>query len=472
MSLGIPSVRAALVVTLLALAAAPTAAQAPNLPPLPRLALDTYPAAAREAIARANQQATSHPSDAEAVGSLARTLHAWEQFEAAHQTYTRAQALAPNALEWHYLDALVLQRLARHADAVEQLRKALTANPGYLPARIRLAESLFEAGNPSESRTLFEALVKEPGSEPAAQLGLGRIDAAEGHHDRAVQHCERAIELYPEFAAAYYALAMSYRALGRADDARRAFAKHQTYGTRWPALEDPVRQSVTALRDDAAANLQRGVQLAGSDDVSGAIAAHEAAVARDPSLAQAHANLIRLYGGQRNWTKAEEHYRALVALGGNLADAHYDYGVLLGMQEKWDQAAEAYRRALAIEPSHVQAHNNLGQMVERRQDFEGAASEYRQAVAAQPTFRLARFNLGRMLIALGRTDEAIVEFEKLTQPRDSETARYLFALAAAHVRAGHREEGIKRAEEARQLALEYGQQELAATIERDLARIK
>ncbi len=472
MSFGIQTMPVAVVTALLALFGASLPAQTPQPPPLPRLALDSYPPSAREAITRADQQASAAPDDADAVGRLARTLHAWEQWEAAHQAYARAQALAPKAFEWHYLDALVLQRLARHADAVEQLRKALSENADYLPARIRLAESLFEAGDRANSRTLFEALVKEAGSEPAAQLGLGRIDAAEGRHESAVKHFERAVELFPEFGAAYYALAMSYRALGRTDDARRVFAKHEAYGARWPALEDPVRQSVTALRDDAAANLQRGVQLAGSDDVSGAIAAHEAAVARDPSLAQAHANLIRLYGGQRNWTKAEEHYRALVALGGNLADANYDYGVLLAMQEKWEQAAEAYRRALAIEPSHVQAHNNLGQMLERRQDFEGAAREYRKAVAAQPTFRLARFNLGRMLVALGRTGEAIGEFEKLTQPRDSETPRYLFALAAAHVRAGHREEGIKRAEEARQLALEYGQQELAATIERDLARIK
>ena len=190
------------------------------------------------------------------------------------------------------------------------------------------------------------------------------------------------------------------------------------------------------------------------------------------AAAQAHANLISLYGRVRNWAKAEEHYRAVVALGFNIGDAHYDYGVLLGLQEQWDRAADAYRQAIAVNPRHAQAHNNLGQILERRHDLEAAVAEYRLGAESQPAFRIARFNLGRMLIALGRNDEAIRELEQLTEPRDAEAPRYLFALATAHVRAGHRDEGIARAIDARQLALQHGQDDLVAAIERDLARLK
>jgi hypothetical protein len=77
-----------------------------------------------------------------------------------------------------------------------------------------------------------------------------------------------------------------------------------------------------------------------------------------------------------------------------------------------------------------------------------------------------------MLLALGRPDAAIVEFEKLIEPRDAEAPRYLFALATAHVRSGHRDAGVRWATEARQLALEYGQNDLAAAIARDLASLK
>src|SRR5262245_46063900 len=397
-------------------------------PPLPRLAFDSFPAPTRDGLVREYKDAAARPNDAEAVGALARLLHAWEQWEAAHEAYARAQVLAPKTFAWHYLDAIVLQRLARHAEAAARLEQVLTLSPDDVPARVKLAEALLESGNLDRSQQLFEALRGIPASEPAAELGLGRITAARDRHDEAIGHFERAVSLFPEWGAAHYALALSYRALGRREEAQRALERHAQYGPRWPAIADPVLATVTSLRDDAQTNLQRGIKLADTGDLAGAIAAHEAALALDPSIAQAHANLIGLYGRTRDWQKAEAHYRTVVALGFNLAYAHYDYGVLLGLQERWEDAADAYRKAVVVNPRHANAYNNLGQVLERQTKIDAAAAAYRLSVDAQPTFRLARFNLGRMLIALSRTDDAIVELEKLTEPRDADAPRYLFAL--------------------------------------------
>jgi Tfp pilus assembly protein PilF len=236
-------------------------------------------------------------------------------------------------------------------------------------------------------------------------------------------------------------------------------------------MDDPVLASVAGLREDPRAVLKRGVSFAETGEIDKAIAEHEAALLRDPSLVNAHANLLSLYGRVKNFGKAEQHYRAALAAGFAPADLHYDYGVVMVMQEKWAAAEESYRRAIAANPLHANAHNNLGGLLEGR-DVEAAAAEYRRAVAAQPSFRLARFNLGRMLLALKKSEEARGEFEKLREPRDAETPRYLFALATAHVRAGRLQEGIKLATEAHLLAQEYGQSELAAAIARELAVLK
>ena len=439
---------------------------------LPSLALDSFPPAARQAIAAAAQAATANPNDAGAVGAFGRALHAWEQWSSAHDVYVRAAALAPRAFEWRYLDALVLQRLARHADAVARLREVVSLAPAFLPARVKLAEALLESGDLETSRPLFVALVDEPAATPAAEVGLGRIAAARSEHDAAIRHFERAVSLFPELGAAHYGLALSYRALGRLDDARSALARHQEFGARWPALADPVLATVTTLREDAGAILQRGVKLADAGDIDGAIAAHEAALARDPGLTQSHANLISLYGRVGNWPKAEAHYRALVQSGDAGADAHYDYGVLLGLQAKPDAAIEAYRQALALNPMHARAQNNLGQALEQQRRLSDAADAYRLAVQNQPGFRLARFNLARMLIALGRPGDAAIELEKIVEPRDADAPRYLFALGVAHLRAGRKDEALKWSLEAKALALRFGQHDLAAAIDRDLATLK
>jgi tetratricopeptide (TPR) repeat protein len=442
------------------------------LPPLPDLKLDSFPVSAREAITRAHRDAASHPGSVEHVGALARTLHAWEQWEAARQTYERLQRLDARGFDWPYLEGVVLQRLARHADAAARFQRALALEPEYLPARVKLAEALLESGALDESHSRFAALTKEPAAEPVAEYGLGRIAAARGRHDEAIVHLERAVSLFPEFGAAHYALARSYRASGRAAEAKRALALNQQYGARWPAIDDEVVAQVASLKEGPRAQIQRGATLADRGDIPGAIAAHEAALAADPGLADAHANLISLYGRARDWTKAERHYRAAVTGGVNLADAHYDYGVVLGLQEKWDLAAEAYAKAIAANQQHAAARNNLGQILERSRRLEEAAAEYRRAVEARPGFRLARFNLGRMLIALGRPADAVSELEKLTEPRDAESPRYLFALSVAHLRAGRKDEAISWGEEAKRLAVAFGQPDLAAAIERDLARVR
>ena len=444
----------------------------PTSPALPVLDLDSFPPAARQAIEPAARAAAANPTDVEEVGAFGRALHAWEQWTSAHDVYVRAVALAPRAFEWRYLDAVVLQRLARHTDAVARLREVLSLAPDFLPARVRLAEALLESGNLDASQTLFAALVHDPAARPAAEVGLGRIAAAQPAHDVAITHFSRAIALFPELGAAHYGLALSYRALGRLDEARSALALHQQYGARWPALVDPVLATVTTLREDAGAILQRGVKLADAGDVDGAIAAHEAALARDPGLAQAHANLISLYGRAGNWSKAEEHYRALVRSGAVGADAHYDYGVLLGLQQQWAAAADAYRQALVLNPMHARAENNLGQALEQQRKFTDAAEAYRRAVRHQPAFRLARFNLARMLIALGEPAEAATELEKIVEPRDAEAPRYLFALGVAHLRAGRKDEAVKWSVAAKALALQFGQNDLAAAIDRDLALLK
>ena len=146
-----------------------------------------------------------------------------------------------------------------------------------------------------------------------------------------------------------------------------------------------LRDGVAALRDDGEAQpaTWRGAR-ADTGDLAGAIAAHEAALARDPPLAQAHANLISLYGRAGQFAKAEEHYRTAVALGQTLARRTTITACCSACRRSGIAAADAYRRALAVNASHVQARNNLGQLLERQRQFEAAAAEYRLAVEGQP----------------------------------------------------------------------------------------
>ena len=68
--------------------------------------------------------------------------------------------------------------------------------------------------------------------------------------------------------------------------------------------------SIAKLRKDGRAEFQRGVKLAEQGDCR-APSLRRGRACDEPSLAQAHANLITLYGRTGDMAKAEEHYRAV-----------------------------------------------------------------------------------------------------------------------------------------------------------------
>src|SRR5262245_16438668 len=213
--------RRASVLVVVLVTAGPAIAQpgdASRLPALPVIALETFPSDARTALEATLVKASRAPRDAAAAGELGITLQPGEQCEAAHLAYQRAHVLAPTSVDWPYLDGMVLQRLVRPADAAVAFQDALKLTPALLPARARMAEALFDAGDLEASGRAYEALTTQPAAAPVGELGLGRVAARQGRHADAVTHLERAIALFPQFGEAYYGLAQSLRALGRLDE--------------------------------------------------------------------------------------------------------------------------------------------------------------------------------------------------------------------------------------------------------------
>ncbi len=378
----------------LVLTATPAIGQ--GAPPLPRIALDEFPATARAAVSRAYADAAARPSDAAAAGALGRVLHAWEQWDGAHQAYDRALVLAPTTFEWPYLDGLVLQRLARYDEAAVCFERALAASPDYLPARVRLAESLLDAGDVARSATRFQALLRGTCSGSRRADGTWTDCRARGparRRHRAFREGGR--PLSPSSAPP---ITRWRSPIARSDGPTMPAG-------RWPSTPGSARagrrstiRCATAWRRFATTprpHLQRGVRLAESGDVAGAIAAHEAALAQDPSrVAGAHepGDSIRPCGqfregrrtlpvGRRPWRRHRRRALRLRCAARPAREVGRGRGRL-------SQGARGSIRRMCRRATIS------GSCFERQRQFEAAAAEYRLAVESQPSFRLARFNLG------------------------------------------------------------------------------
>ena len=184
-------------------------------------------------------------------------------------------------------------------------------------------------------------------------------------------------------------------------------------------------------------------------DLAGAIEAHEAALARNPSLAQAHANLISLYGRTGQWAKAEAHYKAVLASATTWTRRTTTTACCSACSSAGRRRPPPFALAIAANPLHAQARNNLGQILEGERKLAEATDAVPAGSRRRPATAAGALQSRPHAARRAADEEAAAEFEKLREPQDAESPRYLYApgrgqRAGRPARAGRRAGAARR----------------------------
>jgi tetratricopeptide (TPR) repeat protein len=443
-----------------------------TVPDLPVIDVRNFLPAIRQQVEEARASAETHPKDPEATGKLGMLLDAYEQYAAAATCYRRAHLLEPGAFRWLFYLGWIQAAQGNRQEAVQTLGDALRMNPDYLPAQLKLAESLGAEGKWEEARDIYQSVSRAHPDCAEAHYGLGRAYASRGETKAAATEYLKACELFPPYGPAHYALALVYRKVGDATKAQQQFSLYELNKTAVPLVDDPLRADITKLNRSPVAHIRRGADLEQAGKVPEAIAEQTEALRLDPAAVQAHIKLISLYGRSGDYDQAAAHYRAALDLDPNQADLHYNYGVLLLKQQRPQDAEKAFQQALQINPFYAEAHFNLGAVYEQQGRLNDASEEFTRATDNRPNYAAAHFHLGRLLANRESYDQAIQHFLKALTPEDDNTSRYLYALAATYGRAGNVSEALKYARAAREQAARRGQAELLASIDKDIRALE
>lgn len=456
----------------LAFMAIPLLVYPSELHDLPKLNTSDFLPAINRQIEAVDSAARAHRQSANAAGNLGMVLDAYRQYSAAAKCYQRAHLLNPHSFRWAYLLGSAQIHRGEYDHAIVTLREALRLSPDYLPARLKLAESLLAIGALEESGVLYKATLRSEPDCAEAFHGKGRMEAAQGEVAAAAASYRRACDLFPNYGAAQYALALTHRKLGRPEEAQSDFRLYQANMTVTPPLDDPLLGAVQALNHSADEHLTRGAELERQGNIREAIAEHEQALAIDPNDVQAHINLISLYARAGQAQKAEQQFREAVRLNSNRADAYYNGGVLLFGEQKYAEAELAFGRAIAIDPNYAEAHNNLGFLLEQQGRKDDALAEFQAAVRDLPNYALAHFHLATILAGEGKYDEAIQHLLKTLSPEDENTPRFLYALGTAYGRQSDLDNALKYIRAAKEQATAWRQSQFLASIDRDLQTLE
>ena len=208
--------------------------------------------------AQATLESGEQPSG-EDFGRLAMVYQAHEQFIPARQAYRNAAELAPADARWPYFLGILARAGGEFENAIELFQASLEHNPDYVPARIRLARALIDAGRTQRAEHILEDLLRDHPDLAAAHADLGLLAAQRGDHETAVEHLERALELQPQANQLHYPLGLSYRTLGNTELARTHLTQR---GPQEVVFPDPLYQRMRGLSGSYAYYISVGLAAA------------------------------------------------------------------------------------------------------------------------------------------------------------------------------------------------------------------
>jgi tetratricopeptide (TPR) repeat protein len=433
-------------------------------------------------LARSDAAELVELSDDGALGVLLRGIVASAVGDvAAAEDDARLLAREPGGgVASRYLLGLVRFRQGRLAEAVDELRAVVRTAPEAHGARAALALSLIalrrgeeavevadgaeRAGGALELRAAARAAAGRHGEavallrasdragEPAVRLAVARILLAGGRSREAATECETLVREHPGMPRAHRMLVEALLRGGQPSRARKAAE---------------AARATKALGVDGL--LIRAHLRGRLGDRGGEGADLRRAVKEAPADPRAHRSLGRWH------LRAGDRRRALRHLAKARDLSPRDVTVLLLLADLADEEghrAEAmayWEDVLTLDPAHVVAANNLAfALAERRMRPARAVELARMAVARVPENGELRDTLAAALAARGDLAEAAREAVEAMRllPSDADVA-----LRAARIlgRAGRREDAIRAATTAMDLAAEAGRPSIEDAAE-DLLR--
>jgi tetratricopeptide (TPR) repeat protein len=208
----------------------------PKLPAL--LHYGSLPIQFDQALRTAWDRANAGGTPPQPVRDLARLYQANRLFTEARACYG-VIAAGPGGLsaqDRYYLAAIALDE-SDLGTARAELTAAVSAEPGYVPARLKLADVLFKSGSPEEAAKEYEAILVLEAHHPQALYGMARIAQQRGDDNGAVATLRELIAHHPESTSGAGLLANILDRRGDAEEAAAMRARSQQ--TQEPIPPDP-----------------------------------------------------------------------------------------------------------------------------------------------------------------------------------------------------------------------------------------
>jgi tetratricopeptide (TPR) repeat protein len=286
--------------------------------------------------------------------------------------------------------AIEHEKAGRLAEAESVCRSIVEEHPHTAAAWNLLAMIAARSGNDQLAlENLLRAITADPQSA-ALHANLGELKRKMGRVDESLAAFHAAAGLEPNSPVLHNKLGIALRMKGNLPDSAVEFARAIALDG---AYADPHNNLGNTLRD-----------IGRFDE---AIAEYRAAIAIKPNLADARLNLANIFAERGQFDAALAEFHAVLRIQPNHAEGLIRLAKLLGRMSRFDEAIAICRHALQVRPNSAEGLNVLGSLHYAREEFDEASAAFTKAIEADPQIVMTRNNLAMALAAAGKLDEGI-----------------------------------------------------------------
>lgn len=316
--------------------------------------------------------------------------------ESAWRTLLKLQPTSAEA--YAHLGFLESQQ-QRYAQAIPLYRKALALDPRMPALRMNYGLALFKAGELKDAIGIFDGLLKQqPPSSPEAQ----RLQTLIGMSHYGLKQYAAAVP-YLKQATASEPQNLPFRLL---------LAHSCLWSKQYQCVLDVYREILNLNAESAEADMLAGEALDEMQDHSGAIQQFRAAVKANPNEPNVHFGLGYLLWAQGQYDGAAREFQAELD---NVPNNPQAIAYLADSQIKLNHpeiARPLLERAIRLSPEMELAHLDLGIVEADAGTNDAAVREIKLAIKLAPNDIKAHYRLARLYQAMGRKQDASLEFEK------------------------------------------------------------
>lgn len=281
------------------------------------------------ALARFRQAVAAHPADAFAHEGLGLSYFTagGESVEQARVELARAAELAPEIPDFQYRLGLFFVESDRFAEAIPPLAAAVKLDSHKARYRLPYALSLARTGDRMEAAAQLRAI-----------LTMGPTPDEVALAEKTSRNLIDPFRAFPKAAREQFELALNY-------------LDHDSTSQAKTVLESLLQK----YPDIAIVHALLGLTAAKGDDPSFAIVELRKAIELDPALAEPRLYLGDIYNSHGRGDSAQEHYEAALARNPFLADAYKRLAEVYTKAKDMDRAIEFYRIYLLLRPKDLDA---------------------------------------------------------------------------------------------------------------------